>query len=162
MAQKENKIMEKKDAVAAMKLVETLLKQKQSFLNLDSGEDDEITVTTKKYTVPDGMDVAAAMKQAQTLVQPVERQLAALLKFAESESYQESKNSALTKGNYLTSGIKSKLVQILQTSDTFANMKAKDVFERWYTGYKSADVKKKAAANKVLDRARASEEYDDL
>lgn len=144
--------------VEEKKIKVTELKQKQSFTNLDTGEDDEIVVTTLKYSVPDGLSVQDALKQMDAIVHPAEERLNALLKYAESKSYQESKAAALAKGNYLTPQLKSKIVQILQATDAFSEVGARDTYARWYAGYKA----KKQSAFKVLERARASEEFADL
>lgn len=139
-------------------LIETELKQKQSFLNLQTNEEEDVVVVTKKYSVPTGMATEVAIKEAENLVKPASKRLAALLKFAESESYQESKAAALAKGEYLTPQVKSKIVGIMQTLDAFAEVGARDCFARWFAGYKE----KKPSAMKLLERARATEEFSDL
>ena len=134
------------------------LKQKQSFLNLDSMEEGEVEVVTKKYIVPKGMTTAEAMEAISQIVAPEEKRLAALLKFAESESYQLSKNAALAGGNYLTPQLRSKIVSTLSNLDIFAEVSAKDIFGRWLTGYKEGKV----SAKKLLDQVRAIDEFSDL
>lgn len=136
----------------------TELKQKQTFLNLDSGDEDEIVVVTKKYSVPEGMPTEKAIAEMRKVVHPDSEVLTALTTYAASKSYSESKAAALAKGNYLTQEVKSAVVAVLQMNPTFAEMKAKDVFAKWYEGYKA----KKPGAIKALDRARAANEFSDL
>jgi hypothetical protein len=139
-------------------LTVTLVKQTQKCLNLDTQEDADITVVTKKYGVPLGMEPSTALKLASGLFANQQALIAALLKRAEQISYQESKDAALASGNFLSSQLKSKIVGIMSSSDSFAEVSAKECFARWLAGYK--DGKKSAVT--LLERAKASEEFSDL
>ncbi len=158
-AEKEGTKMASPQTEAVAKQLEVKeLKQKQNVLNLDNLEDSEIEVVTKKYIVPKGMSVDEAMEAIFSIVTPKEKQLQALLKFAESESYQASKAAAMSGGNYLTPQLRTKIVNTLSNIDAFAEMSAKDIFGRWLTGYKEG----KPSAKKLLDQVRALEEFADL
>lgn len=137
------------------------LKQKQTVLNLDTNDDTEIVVITKKIVWKDGVSVADKMAALQSLVAPEEKQVTALAKFFESDSYQTSKEAALSAGNYLSSQLKSQITGIMGNLPAFADNSAKDNFERWLAGYKA----KKASAITLLERAKAAlagSEFADL
>lgn len=140
--------------------------QKQNVLNLDLGENSEITVTTKTVSWKtakdkDGKDVepttAEKLKVLQTLVSPAEKQVEALEKFFASESYRVSKEEALSKGNFLTQNLKSGIVNYLSAAYAqFSDLSAKEIFSRWLTGYKA----KNKNAIEVLNRIKAAGETD--
>lgn len=141
-------------------------KQKQEILNLDSGKEEEITVLQATFIVPD-FDAnihgsleryeAAKIAAAQSLVQPVSKQADALLKYAASDIYQESKRSALSAGNFMSQDLKSVLVTMLKARPAFKQPNAegkiptaKDVFERWMKGFTAGVPQTK----KYLDDAK--------
>lgn len=153
--------METKNEVA---IIATELKQPQTVLDLDKNEDAKITLVYNKYERNEKAPIAAQIAAANKLVSPEEKRVEALCKFATTEAYQAAKAAELAKGNYLTSQLRTKIVGIMQGLDAFAELSAKDCFERWMTGYKDkTNEKRRTSALKLLDRARAAgEEFSDL
>lgn len=163
---------EKQGTVGTSLIEISTLKPKQKFLNLQTGNMDEIEIVSSKFDVvaydpkKHGADKAkflhSVMVELQRLVQPIDKQIEALLKFAASESYQSGKEKSLAGGSYLTPETRSKIVTFLRMYPSFAEMSAKDVFDKWLEGYQSKDAKIKAKAQLVLDRATAADEFADL
>jgi len=152
---------ETKDVVLGV--VETELKQKQTVLDLDSGTDAEILLIYKKFTANDKAPVTVQLAAAAKLVSPDEKRVEALCAYATSQAYRVAKEGALSKGNYLSAQLRSKIVGIMQNLDAFSELSAKECFERWLSGYKDkANVKRQASAAKLLERAKATEEFSDL
>lgn len=157
MAEKGNKMADEK-AVFELKITD--LKPQQPVLNLDTNEDVKITVESKRYELPKydskihgtkEQFVAAAMKAAQVLVHPVEKQIDALLYRATQESYQAGKAAALATGNYLTQDLRTNIAVIMQANVAYADLKASDCVVKWREGHKAG----KAGAAKILAMAQA-------
>lgn len=143
----------------------TSLKPKQKVLNLADGAEAEIEVISKKYEAPAYSEKYGTVEQfekalfheAAKLVQPVGKQIDAFLKMATAESYQAGKAEALAKGDYLTSELRGKIVQVMRGNQAFVDLSAKDCFDRWMAGY----LAKKPGAYKVLDTAKALGDFGD-
>lgn len=142
-----------------LEIYKQVTKQKQNVLNLDSGKDEAIEVLQCTYIVPDfnadlHIDLekynAAKLAAASSLVQPVEKQADALLKFAANEVYAVSKRTALASGNYMTQELKTQLVKMLRMRPAFADDSAKEIFDRWEAGF----AKQNPNAIKYLNDAR--------
>lgn len=143
----------------------TELSPKQKVLNLDTNEDMEIAVISKRYELPK-YDKAihgekpeflkAAMIAAEKLVQPIDEQIDALLYRATQSSYQAGKTLALSGGNFLTSDLRGKIVQIMRANAKFADESASDCFKMWLAGYKE----KKTGAVKILTMAQDFGDFD--
>jgi len=152
-------------SVRSLELKVTELTPTQSVLNLDTNEDAKITVSSKKYELPkydkaihgsESEFLAAAKAAVLKLVQPESAVVDALLKYATSESYQAGKQAALANGNYLTSDLRSKIVQIMRGNNKFADYSASECFSTWLSGYKE----KKPGAIKILTMAQDFGEFD--
>lgn len=128
-------------------------KQPISVLNLDTNEDEKLTLILKTYSVNNELPVEQQLKAIQQHVQPATEQVKALVKYAESKSYQDAKNAAMSKGNYLTQGLRTGIVTILSTYPAFADESSKVIFDRWLAGYKA----KKPSAITVLEQAKAAQ-----
>lgn len=149
-------------------ILSVLIKQVQKVMDLSTGnEDTTINVDYSKLTIPDydseeyGGTIeefyAALAKSAEELVSPVQKRIDALLKFATAENYQNAKTSALATGNFLTSDLKGRIVQVMRGNQAFVELSAKECFERWKIGF----MAKKAGAIKVLDLAKTMGEFGD-
>lgn len=135
-----------KSAEGTLEIFKQVNKQKQEILNLDSGKDEEITVFQATYIVPDfNPEIhgtleayeSTKLKAAQSLVQPANKQADALLKYAASEVYAQSKREALASGNFMSAELRSVLITGLKARPAFSKMTAKEVFERWMKGFQS-------------------------
>jgi len=155
----ENNVVENEvPTVALYKLVET--KQKQNVLNLDTNDDSEIAVITKKivwlpFVSEDGKvstesTTAQKMAALETLISPEEKKVIALERFYTSETYNESKAAALASGNFLTQQLRSAIVGLMQQNANFSELSAKDCFDRWSKGYKDG----KAGPKQYLEQAK--------
>lgn len=144
------------------------LKQVQKVMDLATGsEDATITVVCKRYAAPvydekeyGGTEAefeAALFKAATELVQPVSKQIESFLYRATQDSYQAGKTEALAAGNFLTSDLKGRIVQVMRGNQAFVDLTAKECFERWKAGYAA----KKAGATKVLETAKALGDFGD-
>lgn len=147
---KEKTMAEQKQAVYEI----TEMKQKQTVLDLKTNEDAEIVVITKKIVWKAEVTAEQKIRVLHELVSPVEKRVEALEKFFASESYNASKNDALSKGDFLTQALKSKLVQRLQMNPVFEEMGAREIYNRWLKGFQE----KKPGAIKVLAEAKAAME----
>lgn len=156
--EKESKKMNEKTEVNVQALLVTDLKQSQTVLNLDTLDDGSITLVYKKFDRNEKAPITAQLAAAMKLVGSDEKRVEALLKYATSEEYQNAKTKSLAAGNFLTTQLKSRIVGIMQTLPQFDDVKAADCYARWLAGYKA----KKESAIKLLDRAKASEEFADL
>jgi hypothetical protein len=154
---KGNKMEATKTGLVA--IVESDVKQPQTVLDLDNNEDAKITVIYKKYVANDKVPVKDQLAAALKLVSPEAEVVKALLAYAQSKSYQDGKNAALTKGNYLTQQLRSTIVGLMQNTPNFAETGAKECFERWMAGYKA---KKPAALRLLQDAQNVNEVYSDL
>jgi hypothetical protein len=146
----------------------TTTAQQQKVMDLESGrEDATIEVKMTKYTAPEYDSAkydlteeefnAAVMEKAAELIQPASARLAAFLNYATSASYQAGKAAALATGNYLSSDLKARIVQVMRGNQSFVDLSAKDCFERWKAGY----LAKKAGALKILDVAKSLGDFGD-
>lgn len=138
-------------------IAEMEIKQPVTVVNLDTGEEDKVTIVYKRYTVKEPI-TGDHLKAAQELVNTPEAQTAALVAYASSQSYQDGKKLTFSKGNYLTPELKRTIVGIMQATPTFADLSAKDCFDRWSKGY----TEKKAGALKLLAQAQTADEFADL
>lgn len=143
--------MEQKEQKSILTVTE--LKQKQTVLDLDTMTDAEILVVTKKYSIDDKAPIAEQLKVAGTLVTPDSEKVRAFLSYATSKSYQDSKNAALAKGNYLSQQLRSAIVGILANYPAMSDLKSSEIFDRWLTGFKA----KKPSAVKILEQAQAAQ-----
>jgi hypothetical protein len=147
----------------------TELKPKQSFINLDSGNEEKIEVKSERFElVPFTGDVSkhfdgdknaflqAALEQAAAMVSPVTEQIEAFLKYATSQSYQDGKKSALSSGNYLSEDVKSAISRFMGNLSTYSELTAKERFERWSEGYKQ----KKPGAVAILEKVMQATDED--
>lgn len=145
---------ETKETPKTLTILVTEQKLNVPVIDLDTVEEKKVEVIRKLFVIPSGMDEKTAHNEASKLVQPQTEQTKALLNYASSKSYQDSKGAALSKGNFLTSALRSKIVAIMSQHEAYSELSAKDCFERWLTGFKA----KKPAAQKFLDMAKASEQ----
>lgn len=161
MAKKENEKMEneKMTEPKALDLKITKLTPTQSVLNLETNEEEKIVVSSVRYELPKYDSVVhgspeeflnSAMAAAQLLVNPVEKQVDALLYRATQDSYQSGKLAALSAGKYLTQDLRTNIVQIMRGNNAYADMSASDCFVKWKSGYKE----QKPGAIKVLTMAQ--------
>lgn len=172
-----NTEMAEKTAVETKKasLIETsVVKQKQKLVNLSTGQQDDVEITYTKFSPvafdpkvhgsDKGKFLHQVLADAQKMVQPIDSQIEALLKFAGSESYDAGKTKALAGGNYLTQEIRSAIVEYLRMYPSFAEKSAKDIFDGWLGHYTGSDAKLKKLAQTVLDRVNAAraDEFADL
>lgn len=156
MAAKDEKTNEARSAIVVVEK-----KQKVPILNLDTMEESTILLVYKEFSVNGEIPAPEALKHALKLV-PVEKQAAALCKFAGSESYQAAKALELTKGNYMSSALRSALTDIMSRIEMFANSKAADNFSYWQDAYKDkANPDRQAKAKKLLDKAKMLVDTDD-
>lgn len=156
-------------AAAKIVILTQALKQQQKVMDLESGKEDAtIDVVMTKYIAPDYDSAKFAplseqefeeslFETARSLVQPVAAQIQAFLIKATSDSYQAGKATALAGGDYVTSELKAKIVQVMRGNQNFVDISAKDCFERWKAGY----LAKKPGATKVLDTAKALGDFGD-
>jgi hypothetical protein len=158
---KETKQMEKETLKSP--LVETELKQKQTVLDLDTMADADIMLVYKKITVNSDVPAAAQITALEKIVHPVEKRIQALCSFATSENYRVAKESALAKGNYLSSTLRSALTQIMSGIGAFAENSAKDNFAYWVEALKDAkNPDRQAKAKKLLERAKLLVDTEDI
>lgn len=139
------------------------MKPKQKVLNLDTMEDSEIQLFYKEYSINTDAPIQETLKAALKLVQPAEKQAAALCRYASQEAYKSAKEAALAKGNYMSSALKSALTDIMARVTAYADNKAADNFAYWAEAYKDkANPERQAKAKKLLERAKMlvdSEEF---
>lgn len=159
---KTNEVKEGVALLKAVSITSTILKQTQKWLNLETGVDDEsVEITQTKYAAPtysekeyggtEELFKQELLSAAQLLIQPIDRQIDALLYRATQDSYQAGKEVAMSKGNFLTPDLRGKIVQVMRGSQAFADMSAKEALEYWKAGY----MAKKPGALKVLQTAQA-------
>lgn len=140
------------------------LKQSQKVLDLSTGDEDAtISVLQTKYFAPaydakygtEAEFEEALFLAAAELIQPKSKQIEALLYRATQDSYQAGKIAAMATGNYLTSDLKAKIVQVMRGNQAFVDLSAKECYERWKSGYMGARGDgPKAGATKVLATAK--------
>lgn len=145
------------------------ISQAQKVMDLDSGsEDAQITVKQNRYFAPTydekefgGTEAefqSAVLEAAKELVNPVEKQIDALLYRATQDSYQSGKAAALAGGNYLSSDLKGKIVQVMRGNQAFVDVSASDCFAKWKAGY----MAKKPGAFNILTTAQNLGVFDDI
>jgi hypothetical protein len=163
--EKETKVAETKQLTTEDFIKRSELKPKQKFINLDTGNLDQIEVKSYKYDlVPFDPKVHGtkeeyfkhAARYAAQLVHPIDKQVEAFLKYATSESYQAGKTAALQGGNFLTPEVKSTIGDILKAKTQFADLTKGECYERWEAGYKE----KKPAALAILKQAQDMQEAE--
>lgn len=168
----ETKIQEtstKQEPVVVVSPIEiTDLTQKPVVLNLETGADDNLEIKQKKWVLrkydeskdgPRDQFLKLALGEAVKLVQPIERQIDALLTFATAQSYQEGRAAALAKGNFLVPELRRKIVDFMRTMPKFAELKATAAFDLWKEGYKA----KKPGAMRILAVvSQDTTEFEDL
>lgn len=154
---------EHETAAAKITILTQVLKQQQKVMDLKSGKEDAtIDVVMTKYIAPEydakkfeplseSEFEESLFEAARSLIEPVADQIQAFLIKATSDSYQAGKAAALAGGDYVTSDLKAKIVQVMRGNQNFTDISAKDCFERWKAGY----LAKKPGATKVLDTAKA-------
>lgn len=121
-------------------------------LNLETGEEEKFILLVKTFAVNTELAPEDQLEAMKEHVQPVEEQVKALVKYAESKSYQDAKNAELSKGNYLTQQLRTAIVTILSNYVGFGDAGSKEIFDRWLVGYKAG----KQSAKTILDQARAA------
>lgn len=141
-----------------LNIVITKLEQSPKVLDLTTGAETTVKISQDKYsfaTIPEGVDEETfykdALSEAASLVGSAKDQAVALLAYATSQSYQDGKVKAMASGNYLTSGLKAQIVQVMRGNQAFVDLSAKECFDRWTAGY----IAKKPGAAKVLETAKA-------
>lgn len=158
-------------AAAAEKvaIINQILKQKQKVLDLETGDDSaEIELVYSKYVSPEYDSAkfspltedefnAVLLEKAGELISPISNQISAFLAKAQSDGYQAAKQTALSKGNYLTADLKAKIVQVMRGNQAFVELTAADCYKRWRDGYTA----KKPGAFKVLETAKALGDFGD-
>jgi hypothetical protein len=82
---------------------------------------------------------AAVLKAAAELVQPIEKHIDALLRFATSEGYQTAKVTEMGKGDYLTPELKTAIATILAGKQRFAEMGKPEIINYWKERYFSGN-----------------------
>lgn len=163
-AKEENNMATSQAAPAAddAKIINAVMvKQPQTVLDLDTGVDAKITVEYTRYDVNEKNKTATLedrLKAAADLVQPIDNQIDAYLKYASNASYTAGKNAALAKGNYLTSELRRQIVALLSNNPAFAEQSAKEIHERWLAGYRAKSPK----ALQWLERAQQMLAVEDL
>lgn len=149
-------------------IVVTDLAQTQKVMDLANGnEDASIEIKQKKFAAP-AYDAEiyggtedefneALLTAASEIVSPAASRITALLSFATSQSYQAAKTEALSKGEYLTSDLRARIVQVMRGNKDFVDVSASDCFKRWKAGFAA----KKTGAVKILDMAKTMGEFGD-
>lgn len=142
----------------------TEVTQSQKVLDLATGDEEAIIkVKQNKYEVPAYDSKFGTTQEFETalftaaaeLIQPKSKQIEALLYRATQDSYQAGKIAAMATGNYLTSDLKAKIVQVMRGNQAFVDLSAKECYERWKSGYMGARGDgPKAGATKVLATAK--------
>lgn len=143
------------------------MKQVQKVMDLDTGnEGAEITLEYVKYTVPTytekefgGTEAEfeqAILEAASNLVQPVSAQILALTNKATQDEYQNAKATALATGNFLSTDLKGRIVQVMRGNQAYQERTAKECFDLWKAGF----MAKKPGAVKVLDIAKTIGDFD--
>ena len=127
-------------------------KQPIKVLNLETNEEESIPLVLKTYKLNDKAAVGDQLKALSALVTPESEKVKAFVKFLESKTYQDAKDAALGKGNYLTQQLRTAIVTILSNYPSMQELSAKEVFDRWLQGYKTG----KASAKTILDQAKAA------
>lgn len=146
----------------AVEITKQELKQVQKVMDLETGnEDATITIVQTKFVAPayseevyggtEELFNAELFKAATALIQPISKQVDAMLYRATQDSYQSGKDAALKGGNFLTQDLRGKIVQVMRGSQAFADLSAKDALDYWKKGY----MDKKPGAVKVLQTAQA-------
>jgi hypothetical protein len=134
--------------------------QTQKVTDLATGVDDfPIELKYEKYTLPsydpkfgtENQFLAGLFTAVQNLVADKTTQLEALLYRATQDSYQNGKAAALSTGEYLTSELKAKIVQVMKSNQAFMELTAKECVDKWKAGF----IAKKPGALKILDTAKA-------
>lgn len=167
MAKKENTMATETQTFETPVIITQNVKQAQTVVDLSTGDESaKIELKYTKYVVPEfdakkygtreSFD-AALFTAAQALVNPVSVQVEALVYRATQDSYQAGKTAALAAGDYLTSELKSKIVQVMKGNQAFVDTSASDCFARWKAGF----IAKKAGALKILDTAKALGGFDE-
>lgn len=146
----------------------TALKPKQKFLNIDTGEYDDLEVKSVRYELPnfDRKDAAkngyteeqfeeALYNAVLSLVSPRSEQIKALGNYATSKSYQDGKAAALASGNYLTSDVMDNICGIMSAMPQFAELKKSEMKDRWLAGFRAG----KEGPKKILADALRTAEY---
>lgn len=153
-----------------LEIFKQVTKQKQTVLNLETGVDDEIEVLQCKFVVPDYNEKihgnledynSTVFEAAKSLVQPAAEQANALIRYAESKVYSDSKKSALAGGNFMTQDLKTQLIKMLRMRPAFAENTAKEIFDRWSAGFAAKNpnaVKYLADARTIMSAAGAEDE----
>lgn len=149
-------------------IIATAIAQTQKVMNLDNGDEDatiKLAMTRYSFKPYDPKDETHGTPEqyygvlftaAAELIQPVEKQIDALLYRATQDSYQAGKTAALATGNFLSSDLKAKIVQVMRGNQAFAEMSAKECFDYWKDGFSA----KKPGAVKVLDTAKALGDFE--
>ena len=128
------------------------LKQTQKVINLDTQEEQDITLVYSKFSPNPATAIALQLAEIGKLVTPDSERVLALCNYASSQAYQVAKAKELAKGNFLTAAIRSAITGLMGNMVAYAENSAKDNFGRWLAGYKA----KKVSAVKLLDLAKAS------
>lgn len=134
------------------------LKPKQPWLNLDTFEDEEVTLEYKEYGLNSKASSKAQYEALDSMVQPESEKAKAYLIFINKREYANAKAKVLASGNYMTPQLKSTITGFMQLVEAYSTLKGSECFDRWLAGYKA----KKQSAITFLERARATEELSDL
>lgn len=155
-------------AIDPTAILKTVLKQKQKVMDLETGnEGAEIELVYPKYLAPE-YDATkfpgtaeefekAVLENAMALVSPISEQIKSFLNYATSAGYQTAKTAALATGNYLSSDLKARIIQVMRGNQAFAELPAKECYDRWKAGF----MAKKVGAFKVLETAKALGDFGD-
>jgi hypothetical protein len=156
MAKKENHMELKKTP----ELIAKVVKQAIPVDDLQTQQKAAVNLVYNRYVAPPydekeyGGTVelfnAAVLKAAAELVQPIEKHIDALLRFATSEGYQTAKVTEMGKGDYLTPELKTAIATILAGKAKFADMGKNDIIAYWKERYFSGND----YAVKVLAQAK--------
>lgn len=156
---------------SAVKVIEQVVKQSQKVLNLETGEDTQITVVQTKYIAPSyepkyGTEAefeTALFDAASSLMGTNAKRIDAFLYRATQDSYQAGKTAALSAGKFLTSDLKARIIQVMRGNVAFAEASAKDCYDRWVSGYLGTRGEgAKNGATKVLRAAEDMGDFGDL
>lgn len=169
MAKKQAEVMtnepEQVDTPVVVVLKVQDLKPKQKALNLETMQEDEIPVLSKKWSLPEYNEkehkspeafTSAALDAARELVGSAEEQIAAFLAYAASRSYQEGKAAAFPSDKYLTKEVADKVTAIIRGDAKFAQNTKSEILDRW----KKALLAGKPAAIRILEMAQETTDFD--
>jgi hypothetical protein len=129
---------------------EKKVQQNLTVVDLATGEDQTLKYDYITVSLNEKLPPSVVLAEMSKLVSPELKQAKALANFYASEKNGESRKAVLNGGNYLTSALKSTLLDLMRQKADFADLKAADVIARWLTGYRA----QKPGAIAMLENAK--------